>query len=171
MNWLDFVIILVVISFVAAAYSAGLIREVVTLIAVFLGIVIAGALYDNLATDVLVFMSDEDAALAISFLILFGAVYLFGQIMAYILKTGAALVMLGWADHIGGAVFGLFKGLLVAQVLLVLFAAYPILELDGAIEDSELGRYFVDDVPFALQILPGDFDTRIDCFLSGDGCG
>ncbi len=167
MNWLDFVIILVVIGFVAAAYSAGLIREVVTLVAVLLGIVIAGALYNKLAKDVLVFLSDEDAARAISFLILFGAVYLFGQIMAYILKTGASLVMLGWADHIGGAVFGLFKGLLVVQVLLVLFAAYPSLKLDGAIEDSHLGGYFVDDVPFALQIMPGDFDTRIDRFLSG----
>jgi len=167
MNWLDFVIILILIGFVAAAYSAGLIREVVTLVAVLLGIVIAGALYDKLAKDVLVFLSDEDAAQAISFLILFGAVYLFGQIMAYVLKTGASLVMLGWANHIGGAVFGLFKGLLVVQVLLVIFAAYPSLKLDGAIEDSGLGRYFVDDVPFALQILPGDFDTRIDRFLSG----
>ena len=168
MNWLDFIIILVVIGFVAAAYSAGLIREVVTLVAVLLGIVIAGALYNKLAKDVLVFLSDEDAARAISFLILFGAVYLFGQIMAYVLKTGAALVMLGWADHIGGGVFGLFQGLLVVQVLLILFAAYPSLKLDGAIADSQLGRYFVDDVPIALHVLPGDFDVRIDRFLSGE---
>ncbi len=167
MNWLDFVIILAVIGFVAAAYSAGLIREVVTLVAAFLGIVIAGALYGRLAKDVLVFLNDEDAARGISFLILFGAVYLFGQIMAYVLKTGASLIMLGWADHIGGAVFGLFKGLLVVQVLLILFAAYPSLKLDGAIADSELGRYFVDDVPVVLHILPGDFDARVDRFLSG----
>jgi membrane protein required for colicin V production len=167
MNWLDFVIILAVIGFVAAAYSAGLIREVVTLVAAFVGIVIAGALYGRLAKDVLVFLSDEDAARAISFLILFGAVYLFGQILAYVLKTGASLIMLGWADHIGGAVFGLFKGLLVVQVLLILFAAYPSLKLDGAIEDSELGRYFVDDLSVALHVLPGDFEARVDRFLSG----
>src|SRR3990172_5387120 len=107
MNWLDFAIIGVVLGFVVAAYSAGLIREVVTFLAVIIGIVIAGALYDNLARDVLPFIDDEDAARAVSFLILFGSVYLFGQIVAYILKRGASLLMLGWADHIGGGLFGL----------------------------------------------------------------
>jgi membrane protein required for colicin V production len=109
LNWLDIAIILIVVGFVAAAYSSGLIREVVTLLSVIIGIIIAGQLYDNLTADVLVFMDDSDAADAISFLVLFGAVYLFGQILAYTLKAGASLLMLGWANHIGGAFFGLLK--------------------------------------------------------------
>ncbi len=124
MNWLDIVIIIVVLGFAVSAYSAGLIREVVTLVAIFLGIVIAGLLYDDLAMDVLVFIDSKEAALAISFLILFGAVYLLGQLSAYILKRVASLLMLGWADHLGGALFGLIKGLIVVEVLLILFAAW-----------------------------------------------
>src|SRR5439155_10825861 len=95
MNWLDFAIIFVLIGFVAAAYAAGLIREAVTLVAAILGIIIAGLLYDDLAADILVFMDDEDAAQAISFLILVGAVYLFGQIIALMLSRTASLLMLG----------------------------------------------------------------------------
>jgi membrane protein required for colicin V production len=172
MNWLDFVIIFVLIFFVISAYSAGLIREVVTLAAVFFGIIIAGLLYDKLAKDVLVFMNDEDAARAISFLLLFGCVYLFGQILAYVLKAGASMVMLGQADRIGGAVFGLLKGLIVVQVLLIIFAAYPSLKLDTAIGNSEIGGYFVDDVSVVLYILPADFDSRVDQFLApGRGAG
>jgi len=166
MNWLDFAIIFTVAGFVIAAYVAGLIREVVTLVAALLGIVIAGLLYDDLAADVLVFMDDEDAAQAISFLILVGAVYLFGQIVAFMLSKTASLLMLGWADHIGGAFFGFLKGLFVVQALMIIFAAYPSLGLDDAVAGSELAPYFIDDVGVLLWVLPDNFDSRIDRFLA-----
>ncbi len=166
MNWLDFVIIVVVIGFVIAAYSAGLIREVVTLVASIAGIVIAGLLYDKLARDVLVFLDDENVALAVSFLVLFASVYLFGQIVAYTLKRGASLLMLGWADHLGGAAFGLLKGLIVVELLLIVFAAYPQLGLDNAVSGSTLAPLFVDDASVVLKILPHDFDHRVNTFLA-----
>ena len=166
MNWLDFLIILAIVGFVVTAYTAGLIREIVTLVAAIAGIVIAGFLYDDLAEDVLVFMDDEDAAQAISFLVLAGAVYLFGQIVAIMLSKTASLLMLGWADHIGGAAFGFIKGLIVVQVLLIIFAAYPSLKLDDAIAGSELAPYFLEDVDILLWVLPDNFDSRIDQFIA-----
>jgi len=166
MNWLDFAIIFVLIGFVAAAYAAGLIREAVTLVAAILGIIIAGLLYDDLAADILVFMDDEDAAQAISFLILVGAVYLFGQIVALMLSRTASLLMLGWADHAGGAVFGFLKGLLVVQALLIVLAAYPSLGMEDAVAGSQLAPYFVDDVDVLLWVLPDNFDSRIERFLA-----
>ncbi len=166
MNWLDFAIIFVLIGFVAAAYAAGLIREAVTLVAAILGIIIAGLLYDDLAADILVFMDDEDAAQAISFLILVGAVYMFGQIIALMLSRTASLLMLGWADRAGGAVFGFLKGLLVVQALLIVLAAYPSLGMEDAVAGSQLAPYFVDDVDVLLWVLPDNFDSRIERFLA-----
>jgi membrane protein required for colicin V production len=166
MNWLDILIVIALVAFTAAAYTAGLIREVVTLVAVVSGIIIAGGLYDNLARDVLVFIDNKGAAEAVSFLMLFGSVYIFGQIAAYMLKTGASLLMLGPWDHLGGAVFGLFKGLLIIQVLLIVFAGYPSLGLDGEIDNSSLATYFVDDFSFLLKVLPQNFEDRIDGFLN-----
>jgi membrane protein required for colicin V production len=162
MNWLDFAIIAVVASFVLVAYSAGLIREVVTLVAIISGIVIAGVLYDDLAADVLVFIKNRDVGLAASFLILFGSVYLLGLITAYTLKKGASLLMLGWADRVGGAFFGFVKGLVLVEVLLLVFAAYPGLGLDSAVDGSTLAPFFVDDVDVVLNLLPPDFDQRVD---------
>ena len=166
MNWLDFAIIFVLIGFVASAYAAGLIREAVTLVAAILGIIIAGLLYDDLAADILVFMDDEDAAQAISFLILVGAVYLFGQIVALMLSRTASLLMLGWADHAGGAVFGFLKGLIVVQALLIVLAGYPSLGMEDAVASSQLAPYFVDDVDVLLWVLPDNFDSRIERFLA-----
>lgn len=168
MNWLDFAIILVIIGVVILAYLAGLIREAVTFAAAILGIVIAGVLYDDLAADILTFMDDQDAAEAISFMILVGAVYLFGQIVAFMLSRTASLLMLGWVDRIGGAFFGFLKGLIIVQALLILFASYPTLGLDDAVSGSELAPYFVDDVDFLLWVLPDNFDSRVDRFNASE---
>ena len=165
MNWLDVIVILLLIGFTVAAFRAGLIRELVTLAAVMLGIVVAGALYEDLGKDVFVFVDNQSAAEAVSFLALFGSVYLLGQIGAYILKTGAALLMLGPLDHMGGAMVGLIKGLIVVQVLLLVFAAYPSLGLDDAVDNSVVARVIVDDFSFLLNILPEEFDQRIDLFF------
>lgn len=165
MNWLDFAIILMIAGLVMAAYAAGLIHEVITSVAFIVGIVVAGLLYEDFADEILSFIDDRDTAKTIAFLILSGAVYLMGQIVAYVLKKGASLLMLGWADQIGGAFFGLLKGLLVVQILLILFAAYPMLGLEKAIAGSEFAPYFIDDVSLLLNVLPGEFEDRIDQFL------
>jgi membrane protein required for colicin V production len=166
MNWIDILIVAAIIGIVLAAYAAGLIREGVTLLAAILGIAIAGALYDDLAADVLVFMDDEDAAHAISFIILAGAVYLFGQIVAILLSKTASLLMLGWIDHIGGAFFGFLKALIIVQALLIIFAAYPTLSFSDDIANSALAPYFLEDMDFLLRILPDDFDDRIQQFIA-----
>jgi uncharacterized membrane protein required for colicin V production len=96
---------------------------------------------------------------------LFGSVYIFGQIAAYMLKSGASLLMLGPWDALGGAVFGLIKGVLIVQTLLLVLAGYPSLGLDGSVKGSELAPYFVDDFSFLLEVLPQNFEDRIDDFL------
>jgi len=125
-----------------------------------------GYILRSLERPVLVFVGDSDGALAISFLILLGAVFLLGQIIAYVLKRTASLLMLGWADRLGGAAFGLLKGLIIVEILLILFAAYPQLGLDDAIAGSELAPLFLDDAPVLLRVLPGRFDDRVDQFLA-----
>ena len=166
MNWLDIVIILIVAGTTLAAFRAGFIREVITLVSAFVGIVVAGQLYDDLAEDVLVFIDNRGAALAISFLVLLGSVYLAGQLLAYLLKRAASLLLLGWADSAGGALFGLLKGLIIVEVLLILFVTYPHFGLDGAIDDSALAPAFLDRVPLVLRLLPGEFDDKVSDFLA-----
>jgi membrane protein required for colicin V production len=166
MNWLDIVIVLIVAFFAATAFSAGLIRELVTLVAAVVGVVVAGLFHDELARDVLVFIDDETAAKAVAFLVLLGAIFLAGQLIAIMLKQAATILLLGWADRLGGALFGALKGLVVVEVLLILFVTYPQLGLDDAIEDSRLATVFLDAVPVLLLILPNEFEQAVDTFLA-----
>jgi membrane protein required for colicin V production len=164
MNWLDIAIVLVVAFFAATAFSAGLIRELVTLVSVVVGVVVAGVFHDDLARDVLVFIDSETTARAVGFLVLLGAIFLAGQLIAIMLKQVAAILLLGWADRMGGALFGLLKGLVVVEVLLILFVRYPRLGLDDAIEDSGLASVFLDAASVLLIILPADFERAVDAF-------
>ena len=166
MNWLDIVIVLVIAFFASTAFRAGLIREVVTLASVVVGVVIAGIFYDDLARDVLTFIDDEKTALVVGFLVLLGAVYLAGQLVAVMLKQAAALLFLGWADHAGGALFGLIKGLIVVEVLLVLLVTFPRLGLKSDIDGSALASVFLDAAPLLLLVLPNEFERAVDVFVA-----
>lgn len=163
MNWLDIAIVLVVAFFAATAFSAGLIRELVTLVSAVVGIVVAGLFYDDLARDVLVFIDNNDTANIVAFLVLLGAVYLAGQLIAIMLKQVAAILLLGWVDRIGGALFGLLKGLIVVEILLIAFVTFDV-GLDDAIEDSGLASVFLDAATVLLIILPDNFERAVDAF-------
>ncbi len=166
MNWLDIVIVLVIAFFAISAFRAGLIREVVTLVSVVVGVVIAGIFYDDLARDVLTFIDDRRTALIVGFLVLLGAVFLAGQLVAVMLKQAAALLFLGWADHSGGALFGLIKGLIVVEVLLILLVTYPRLGLKDDIDGSALASVFLDAAPLLLIVLPTEFEQAVDAFVA-----
>lgn len=166
MNWLDIVIVLAVGFFTVSAFLAGLIREVVTLVSAVVGVVLAGLLYEDMATEVLVFIEDDTAARAVGFLIVLGSVYLAGQLGAIMLKQIASLLLLGWADHVGGAVFGFAKGLIVVEVVLIVLVTYPLLGLDEDIDDSGLASVFLDAVPVVLLLLPNEFESAVDAFVA-----
>lgn len=163
MNWLDIAIVLIVAFFATTAFSAGLIRELVTLVSAVVGIVVAGLFYDDLARDVLVFIDNKDTASIVAFLVLLGAIYLAGQLIAIMLKQVVAVLLLGWADRLGGALFGLLKGLVVVEVLLIAFVTFDV-GLDDAIEDSGLASVFLDAASVLLIILPDDFERAVDAF-------
>ena len=163
MNWLDIAIVLIVAFFATTAFSAGLIRELVTLVSAVVGIVVAGLFYDDLARDVLVFIDNKDIANIVAFLVLLGAIYLAGQLIAIMLKQVTTILLLGWADRLGGALFGLLKGLVVVEVLLIAFVTFDV-GLDDAIEDSGLASVFLDAASVLLIILPDDFERAVDAF-------
>jgi membrane protein required for colicin V production len=165
MNWLDFTILILIAGFVVSGYAAGLVRSFVTLAATVVGVVAAGLLYERFSDTVEIFINNEDAADAVAFLVLFGAVYLLGQILTIVLKTSLTLLMIGWWDKPAGAVFGFLKGVIVVQVLLIVFAAYPSLGFDEAVDESKIARNFVDDWSFLLVVLPSEIEDKVDDFL------
>jgi len=164
MNWLDIAIIVAIAWFALAAFSAGILREVVTLAAVLGGAVLAGLFYRSLADDLRPF-TDERTATVIAFLIIFFSVAMMGQLVASLLKGAASAMMLGWLDHLLGGIFGLIKGLAVVELFFILFVTYPSWRLEDAIAGSSLAPFFLKTMPLLLGLLPGEFRTAVEGFI------
>jgi membrane protein required for colicin V production len=164
MNWLDVAIVIAIAWFTFAAFRAGIIREVVTVIAFVVGVLAAGFYYDDLAENVLLFIDDDTAANVTAFVVLFGAMVLGGQLAAILLKQMAGLFFLGWVDHLAGAALGLLKGLILVEVFLILFTTYPYLGLDSTIRGSAIAPLFLDGGPALLKLLPGEFNSAVEAF-------
>src|SRR4030065_1660074 len=152
MNWLDVLVVATIAWFTFSAFWAGVIREVVTIIGVSLGIVLAGLFYQDLADDVKLVVDAENASRIISFLLIFGACALAGQLAAMVLKQTAALLMLGTFDHLLGAVFGLVKGIVVVEILMIVFVTFPALGLRETIDESMFGPLLLNGIPFLFKV-------------------
>jgi membrane protein required for colicin V production len=165
MNWLDLVILLALAWFVIAGATAGLPRELLTLVAMLLGVVLAGLFHDRLGMDFDLFTENENLARVLAFLAIFGAVYGAGQIAAVMLKGFALTLTFGPLDHTGGLVLGLVKGIVLIETLLFLFVRYHFEPLVAAIDGSFLAPFFLRGIGFlVLPLLPGDFREAVDAF-------
>src|SRR5688572_22069883 len=115
--------------FTFAAFHAGMIREVITIVGAIFAVALAGLFYNDLTEDVLVAVNDPETAEIVAFGMIFGATVLASQLLAFFLKQAANLLFLGVFDALGGAIIGLLKGFIFVEIGLILAITYPKLGL------------------------------------------
>jgi membrane protein required for colicin V production len=164
LSWIDIAILATMIWFTYAAFHAGMIREVITIVGAIFAVALAGLFYEELAEDVRVAVDSEETARIIAFAMIFGATILAAQLSALFLKQAASLLLLGLADSVGGAVIGFIKGFIFVEIGLILAITFESLGLDGAVEDSALAPVFLDFLPFLKLILPAEFKDAVNEF-------
>ena len=163
MYWLDLIIVATIAWFTFSAFSSGLIREIVTVVAVVLGGVLAGRFYADLAESIEFLISDDTTRSFVAFVAIFAGIVVVGQVAGITLRRLAAILMLGPFDHLGGALFGLAKGLLLVEILLIAVSVYPVSSQFGeAIDRSALAPVFLDGVPVMLLLLPDEFSEALE---------
>ena len=164
MNWIDIAILAAFGWFTYAAFHAGAIREIITIVGSLFAVALAGLLYENLAEDVQVAVDDVQTSKIIAFAIIFGAVILASQLLAVFLKQAASLLLLGLFDSLGGALIGFLKAFILVEIALMVGITFEELGVKDAIEDSAFAGLFIDVLPVLRHILPGEFKTAIDQF-------
>jgi uncharacterized membrane protein required for colicin V production len=164
LNWIDAVIIAIFVWFTYAAFTAGLIREVITILGAVFAVVLAGLFYIDLAENLEVVIDSEETRRIIAFAVLFGAVMLASYLLAMFLKTAASVLLLGLADSIGGALLGFLKAFVVVEIGLIFLITFPSLGVEDTVAESLLAPIFLDILPVLKVILPGQFETAINNF-------
>lgn len=164
MSWIDIAILVTMIWFTYAAFQAGMIREIITIVGAIFAVALAGLFYTELAQDVHVAVDNEETARIIAFCMIFGATILASQLAALFLKQAASLLLLGLADSVGGAVIGFIKGFIFVEIALIMMITFGALGLEDTVEDSALAPFFLDILPVLKLILPGEFKDAINAF-------
>ena len=181
MNWVDLAIVGVIALSAFRGFTTGLIRQIVWLIAIVLGIVLAGLLYDDLSANLDFVIDDETTRNLVAFAAIAGGVVIAGMVIGQVLKTTASLLMLGPVDSIGGAVLGLIRGVITVQFILIAMSVFPAqATVADAIGESTLAPYFLEDIPLTEFGLPSEFEDplgqleqwrRVAAALLPDGLG
>jgi len=162
-HWIDLLIIGVIAWMTFNAFTNGLIREAVKLVALVLGAVLAGMFYDDLSQNLSFLLDDGTTRNLIAFGALFGGTLILGQIAASMLRGTARMLMLGPFDHLGGAALGLVKGVILVEVALIAVSVFPASsQVALAVDDSALAPIFLQRAPVMELALPHEFDDALD---------
>jgi uncharacterized membrane protein required for colicin V production len=165
MHWIDVVIVAVIAWSAFSAFRRGLIREVVSLLSVLLGGIVAGHLYGRLAGNIDFLIGNAQMRDLVSFIAIFAGFVILGQIAATLLRTTAGLLLLGPIDHFGGALFGFVQGLVFVEFLLFALAAFPAIgSVESTLHDSTLAPVFLRQLPLFERLLPSEFQSAIGGF-------
>ncbi len=156
MNWLDIVLLVAIALATVAGLGIGIIRAALSLAGLIFGIVLAGHYYIPFS-QVLDAVLQSDVAKVVAFAIIFIAVMVAAAFLAMFLRRGASAIKLGWADRLGGAVFGLAMGAIFCGGLLAIWVKF--FGSAEAITQSTLARLLLDRLPMVLALLPDEFDA------------
>ena len=157
MSWLDLVIVAVLVVGTFLGLRMGIIKAALYLAGVIVGVVLAGQYYAALA-DVLPFFSEtSSAAKIVAFAIILIVVIVITTVVARFLKWVASAMMLGWVNHLGGAVLGLVLGAIFCGALLAIWVKW--LGAGDTITESLIAPVLLDKFPMVLGLLPDEFDA------------
>jgi membrane protein required for colicin V production len=120
-NWIDLIILIILIISLVRGFADGFVREVASLAGLILGI--WGAIrFSSFTADKLYDWFDMTGQFVgiIAFLITFGVIVIIVHFIGIIANKLIDAVSLGFLNHILGMVFGLFKSVLILSVFFVI---------------------------------------------------
>lgn len=156
-NWLDWVLVIIVLFSVLTAIRKGFVAELITLASAITALILAAVNYQRLAPLLAGFTRSHSVALAASFILIFVAVLIAGALVAVIARKLIRKVQLQWFDRFLGGVFGLARGLLFDCILLLVMMAFAIQQ--GAIEKSELAPYVTAGSRVLALVMPREMKS------------
>jgi membrane protein required for colicin V production len=169
MNWIDMVIIVLLIFGLARGFINGFIKELASLLALILGI--WGAIkFSTFTAERLYDYFDMTGPYVgtIAFMITFVIIVVIIHFLGLLLDKFAETISLGFLNSLLGLVFGVFKTALILSVIFVVLnainARHHFLPEDK-IEQSKFYNPIADIAPAIFPIIgEGNFDKSFDRF-------
>lgn len=122
MNYIDIVLVLLLVFSAIGGFKNGLIAEIASLAALILGI--WGAIhFSDVTSEFLIenFNLKTDHLNIISFIVTFVVIVILVHIVGNVLSKMVETVMLGFVNKLAGMVFGILRAALILSIVLLIF--------------------------------------------------
>jgi membrane protein required for colicin V production len=167
MNWIDFVIIILLVFGLARGFINGFIKELASLLALILGI--WGAIKFSVFTAEKLYdyfdMTGQYVGI-IAFLITFIIIVIIIHFIGMIVDKFVETLSLGFLNSLLGLIFGVFKSALILSVIFVVLNAIDAKHRflpKKVIEDSRFYNPIADIAPALFPLIgEGNFDKSFD---------
>jgi membrane protein required for colicin V production len=155
MNWLDFVLALILAASVIAGFRRGLSRQIIGLVSGVLALVLGIWFYGTVGFYLLPYASSRTMANAGGFAVIFCGVLLLGAMVSFVVGKFLTVTGLSIVDHLLGAGFGLLRGLVFAVAIIMGVMAFSRADKPPeAIVTSRMAPYVVDAARVVAAMAP-----------------
>jgi membrane protein required for colicin V production len=169
MNWIDFLILFVLILAFLNGFRRGVFKELSTFIGLVLSVIFAVLNADWLAGQLQGKLSFSPTVLfLISYILIMAACLAFLKLLGHFYYKLVKIMPLKTPNKIAGGCFGILKGAVVLSLVFLLFLfPTPFRSIDGAIDSSAMARPIRGIVPniynhsYVLHPRSGDFIAEI----------
>jgi len=166
-SWLDLGIALLVAAGTFRGYRRGLIREGMAFGGLAVGLVMASQWSSTVSDLLRPFIGGGRLVDALAYVLVVLSVLSAATLLTVIIQRLMRVLLVGWLDRLGGALFGAAQGAVLAALLLVLILRFPIMGLDRAVKGSDVAVRLLEAVPAVLAYLPPELASVADFFDPG----
>jgi membrane protein required for colicin V production len=153
-TFLDYLCICIVLVSIGFAVTKGLVREIVSLIALIGGFILAVLYYHSLGGMLVELCRTESVANFFAFLLIFVGCILIGAIVSLITNRFMKAASIKWIDRLLGGIFGLLRGWAIASILVLALIAFPL--HGNVVPRSMLAPYLLAGSRAAVLLVPQD---------------
>jgi len=150
-NWLDIVLLLLLLTAFILGVIKGLVRQVVGILAVIVGLILALAFYSVVASAFGTLVKDPNVSGFLGFLIIFVAVLITGWLVGRMFSK-AIKGPLKFLNHVMGGALGLLKGALICGILVFTMLVFPV--NSDALRNSVIAPYCVEVTRGLIDLIP-----------------
>ena len=151
-TFVDYIFVIIMVVSIGFAVTKGLVREIISLVALIGGFVLAAFYYRSVGLYFSDFTRTEAIAKLIGFMIIFLGCLILGAILAFLVNRFIKMASLQWVDRLLGGVYGLIRGWAVASIIVLALIAFPVCE--NLMARSVFAPYLLAGARTAAYLIP-----------------
>jgi len=159
-TFLDYLFAGIILISIGFALMKGLVREIISLVALIGGFILAVLYYRVPASWLADLSRTESVANLGGFLAIFIGCLLLGAIISFIVNRFLKAASIKWVDRLLGGVFGLLRGWAICSILVLGLIAFPV--RDSVMERSFLAPYMLAGARTAVLLVPQNLKDQFN---------